>query len=164
MLMGHLPGPRFNVWRRPSSWTASADLNLGSLPKLEPEIKCFLQEPATTQEEGEGSDPLQEPMAKECKKWIVCRGHQVHTPDWWWELVGILGTNNFQELTQKIMASFEVSWVKGKAKDVKNDYLVPSDPNASARRNSCHLKTQCTPARTLKRDILKRPWPTNGEG
>ena len=32
-------------------------------------------------------------------------------------------------------------------------------PNASARRNSCHLQTQHSPARTLGRDNLKRLWP-----
>ena len=42
----------------------SADLNLGPLPKLEPHIEHFLQELAAIQEEGEGSNPLQEPQAR----------------------------------------------------------------------------------------------------
>ena len=49
----------------------SADLNLGPLLKLEPGIKHFLQEPATMQEEEEGSDSLWEPPVKEYEKWIV---------------------------------------------------------------------------------------------
>ena len=76
----------------------STDLNLGPSPMLELDIKHFLQEPATTQEEEEGSLPLWEPSVKEYEKWIVWRGHQAHTPNWWWELVDIPGIDDFWEL------------------------------------------------------------------
>ena len=79
-------------------------------------------------EEGEGSNPLQEPLAKEYKECIVWRGHHVHTPNWWRELVRILGINDFQEFTQKIRASFEVPWAKSKVQDVKNNYLALPAP------------------------------------
>ena len=36
------------------------------------------------------------------------RGQAVNTPSWWWELVGILEVSNFQELAQKIWASFNL--------------------------------------------------------
>ena len=80
------------------------------------------------QKEGEGSDLSQEPLAEDYKKWIEWRGCWVHTPDWWQELVGIPGINDFQELTQKVRASFEIPQVKIKAQDVKNDYLAPPAP------------------------------------
>ena len=80
------------------------------------------------QKEGEGNDLLQKHPAKEYKKWIAWRGCQVHTPNWQQELVGILGINNFQELVQKIRASFEVPWAKSQAQDVENDYSVPPAP------------------------------------
>ena len=134
----------------------SASLDLGPSPVLGPDIKHFLQEPATTQKEGKGSDLLPEPLAKEYEKWIEWRGCRVHTPDWWWELVGIPGINDFQELVQKIRASFEVLQAKSKM-----TIWHHQPPGASAGRNSCHFKTQCSPARTLEGDNLKRLWPTH---
>ena len=60
------------------------------------------------QEEEEGSDPLWEPPVTKYENWIVWRSCQVHMPDWWWELVGIPGIDDFQALAQKIRASYEV--------------------------------------------------------
>ena len=60
---------------------SSTDLNLGPLPKLEPDVEHFLQELAAMQEEEEGSDPLWEPPVTKYKKWIVWRSSQVHTSD-----------------------------------------------------------------------------------
>ena len=51
---------------------------------------------------GQGGDLSQEPLGEDYKMWIEWRGCQVHTPNWWQELVGILGINDFQELAQKI--------------------------------------------------------------
>ena len=59
----------------------------GSHQSWWPDIEHFLQESAAMHEEKEGSNPLQEPQAKEYKKWIVWRGYQVHTTNWWQELV-----------------------------------------------------------------------------
>ena len=42
--------------------------------------------------------------------------------------MGILGINDFQELAQKIRASFEIPQAKSKAQDFKNDYLAPPVP------------------------------------
>ena len=83
----------------------STDLDLGPSLKLELDIEHFLWEPATMQEEEEGSDPLWEPPVTEYENWIVWRSCQVHMPDWWWELVGIPGIGNFWELARKIRAS-----------------------------------------------------------
>ena len=71
-------------------------------------MKYFLQELATTQKEGNGSDLLQEPPVEDYEKWFEWRGCRVHTPDWWQELAEILGINDFQELVQKIRVSFEI--------------------------------------------------------
>ena len=43
--------------------------------------------------------------------------------DWWKELVGIPGIDEFWELTQKIRASFEILQVKSEAQGGDNDYL-----------------------------------------
>ena len=74
------------------------------------------------------SNPSQGPWAEDYKDQIEWRGHRGNTPDWWWELVGIPGINYFQELTQKISASFELPLVKSEAQDVKNDYSAPPAP------------------------------------
>ena len=89
---------------------------------------------------------------------IEWRGCWVHTPDWWWELVGMPGINDFQELVQKIRASFEVPQAKSKAQGVEKDYMAPPAPKCI----HCPFKTQCSPARTLERDNLKRPWTMHG--
>ena len=80
------------------------------------------------QNEGKGSDLLQEPLVEDYEKWIEWRGCWVHTPDWWWELVGILGINDFQELAQKIRASFEIPPAKSKAQDVKKQLFSTTSP------------------------------------
>ena len=46
---------------------ASADLNLGPLPELELDLKCFLQEPAIMQGESRGAIFLKDPQQKTTK-------------------------------------------------------------------------------------------------
>ena len=77
--MRYIPGPGVNARRRPGGWTALHRAQFGT-PTKDIDIEHFLWELAATQEEEEGSDPLQEPVT-EYKKWIVWRGHQVHMPD-----------------------------------------------------------------------------------
>ena len=60
------------------------------------------------QAEGRRGDLPQGPPVEDHEDWIEWRGCRVKMPNWWWELVGILGINNFWELTQKIRASFEL--------------------------------------------------------
>ena len=148
--MSHLLGPGSTSEEDQAAGQPSADLDLGPLPKLEPDIKCFLQELATTQKEGEGNDLLQEPPAKEYKKWIAWRGCQVHTPNWWQELVWIPGINNSQELDQKIRASFEVPWAKSQAQDVKNDYSAPPAPKCISRKEFLSPQDQMFPSQDFR--------------
>ena len=58
-------------------------------------------------------------------KWRGCR---VNTPDWWQELVGILGINDFQELTQKIRTSFEPPWAKIKSPGCQQQLFSTTSP------------------------------------
>ena len=113
---------------------ASTDLDLGPLPELGPDLKCFLQEPTIMQGEDGGSDLSQGPLAEDYKDWIEWRGHRDGIPNWWQELVGIPGINDFWELTQKIRASFELPWVKSETQDVKNDYLAPPAPKCICQK------------------------------
>ena len=58
------------------------------------------------QEEDEQTDLSQGPPAEDYENWIEWRGCRVHTPNWWQELVGTPRINDFQQLAQKIQASF----------------------------------------------------------
>ena len=100
----------------------STNIDLGPLLKLGPDIKHFLQEQVTMQKEGNGRNLSQDPPVEDYKKWIEWRGCRVHTPDWWQELVGILGIDNFQELAWKVRASFEIPQAKTAAHSIDNDY------------------------------------------
>ena len=121
-------------WRGPGSWAASADLNLGPLPNLGPDIEHFLWEPAAIQVEEEGNDPLQEPPVTEYENWIVWRSCQVHIPDWRWELVGIPGIDDFQVLVQKIRAYYEVLQARSKAQKDNNNYMFPPNPECICQK------------------------------
>ena len=77
--------------------------------------------------QGDGAIFLKDPQWKTTKIGLW-RGHRVNTPNWWWELVGMPGINNFREVAQKIRPSFELPHMKSKAQDVENDYLAPPAP------------------------------------
>ena len=111
-----------------ADWQPSTELDLGPLPELGLDLEHFLQELAITEGEGKGIDVSQEPPAEDYEKWIKWRGCWVHTPNWWWELMGILGINDLQELAQKIRASFEILQVRSKALDINDDYSAPPAP------------------------------------
>ena len=113
---------------------ASTDLDLGPPLELRPNFECFLQELTIMQEEGRGSDLSQGPPVEDYEDWIEWREHRDSTPDWWRELVGIPGINNFQELTQKIRAIFEIPWVRSKAIDMENDYSAPPAPKCICQK------------------------------
>ena len=60
---------------------ASTNLDLGPSLELGPDLKHFLQEPATVPEEGKWSKFSQGPPAEDYKNWIEWRGCRVHTPN-----------------------------------------------------------------------------------
>ena len=71
--------------------------------------------------QGEGN-PSQGPPVEDYEDWIEWRGCRVDMPNWWQELVGIPGINDFWELAQKIRAYFELPQVKSEAQGVENHY------------------------------------------
>ena len=86
------------------------------------------------QEEDKQSDISQRPPAEDYENWIEWRGHRIHTPEWWQELVGIPGINDFCQLARKIQVSFEIPQAKSEAEGVDNDYLVPLAPKCICQR------------------------------
>ena len=75
-----------------------------------------------------GSNPSQEHPVKDYERWVKWGEWIVDTPNWQWELVGILGVSNFQELAQKIRASFKLPQWMSEIHDIKNYYLAPPSP------------------------------------
>ena len=75
----------------------SADLDLGTPAGAETgPWTCFLQEPATMQEEGRGVEIfLKDPWKKTMMTGSSGGGIESACLNWWWELVGIPGINKF---------------------------------------------------------------------
>ena len=103
----------------------SSFLKFNLRPPLElgSDIECFFQEPATLQKEGRRSDPFPEPIVENYENWIEWRSFCICTPNWWKELL-----DDFQELVQKIRASFEILQVRSKAQGRDNNYSALSAP------------------------------------
>ena len=80
------------------------------------------------QVEGGWDDLPQGHPTEDHEDWIKWRGYRVKMPNWWQELVGIPGINNFWELTWKIRASFELPWMKNEDQNVDNVYSAPPAP------------------------------------
>ena len=77
-------------------------------------------------------------------------------------VVGVSGNTRDKQLPGACPEDKGLFWslqAKNEAQGVKNNYSAPLAPSASDRRNSCHLKAWCSPAKTLGRDNCKRPWP-----
>ena len=104
---------------------SSLEFDLGPPPELGSDVECFFQEPDALQGEGKTSDPFPEPLVENYKKWIKWRSICICVPNWWKELIGILGIDDFQKLAQKIRASFEIPQVRSKAQGGENDYSAP---------------------------------------
>ena len=112
-------------------------LEFDLVPPLElgPDIKHFFQEPAASQGEGGRSDPSLGPSMENYEKWIEWRSLCICMPDWWKELIGIPGIDNFWELTQKMRASFEIPQVRSKAQGRDNNYSAPPAPTCICRED-----------------------------
>ena len=80
------------------------------------------------QGEDGGGNPSQEPPAEDYERWVKWRGQTISTPGWWWELLGIPGVSDVQELAWKIRASFELPCWMSELHNVENYYLAPLAP------------------------------------
>ena len=79
------------------------DSDHGEPPELEPGVTSFLTGLAENSEE-EGSPP--EPLVGELHKWVMWKAKATKTPDWWRELLALLGVPNCKKLAWQIQASF----------------------------------------------------------
>ena len=79
------------------------DSDLGELLELEPGVTSFLRGSAESLEE-EGPPP-ELPLGEFCK-WVTWKAKMTKTPDWWRELLVVLGVPNCKRLAWKVQASF----------------------------------------------------------
>ena len=82
---------------------APEDLDLGKPLELEPGITSFLTRSVESSEEEE-SPP--EPPVGELHRWVMWKAEATEIPDWWRELLALLGVPDCKKLPQQIWASF----------------------------------------------------------
>ena len=75
------------------------DSDLGELLELELEITSFLR---GSEESSEEEGPPPEPPLGEFHKWVTWKAKMTETPDWWRELLVVLGVPNCKRLAQKV--------------------------------------------------------------
>ena len=108
------------------------------------------------QEEGRGSNLPQGPPGEDYEDWMEWRGHRVSMPDWWWELAGIPGIKDFQELTQKIRASLEIPQVRSKAQGMENDYSAPPAPKCICQKEFLLPPNPMFPCQDIREEQLQK--------
>ena len=133
------------------------EFDLGPPPELGPEVNHFLQELASKSREDSESNSSSEPPAEEHKRWVMWRWWALDMPSWWQELVKIPEVEDFQELAQKIWASFELPQRMSKLHHMENTTWLPQCPNVSAGWISSHCQIQSSPAGISKRNSWR--WP-----
>ena len=92
------PAPCHPPQESPESGKGEAtadDLELGELPELEPGVTSFLRGSAESSEE-EGPPP--ELPVWELHKLVMWKAEMIETPDWWRELLAVLGVSNCKRL------------------------------------------------------------------
>ena len=79
--------------------------DLEELPELKPTVASFLQgSPETLDEEGEKMPP--EPDITDFGWWVSWKSERCETPDWWEELLAVLGKEDARRLAREVRASF----------------------------------------------------------
>ena len=148
--MGCLPGPRINIWRRPSSWPALYQSWSGALAKAGVGQQLLPAGASHHAKRGQGEWSLTRAPNRRLQKvdWVE-EMPGPHT-NWWWELVGILGINDFQKLAQKIRASFEIPWVNSKTQDVKNWLFRTTSPKCICQKGFLPLQDPRFPSQDFR--------------
>ena len=75
------------------------DSDLEEPPELEPGVTSFLRASVESLEE-EGPPP--EPPLGEFHEWVTWKAEMTEIPDWWRELLVVLGVPNCERLAQKV--------------------------------------------------------------
>ena len=79
------------------------DLDLDEPPELEPGVTSF---PTGSVESPEEEESPPEPPVGELHEWVMWKAEATETPDWWRELLALLGVPDCKKLARQIQASF----------------------------------------------------------
>ena len=80
----------------------------------------------------------------------------VDTPSWWQELGKIPEVGNFQELAQKIQASFKLSQQMSKIHNIENYYLAPLVPKCLCWKDFLSLPDPMFPCQDIWEEQLEK--------
>ena len=104
---------------------APEDLDLGELPELEPRVTSFLTALMESSEEEE-SPP--EPPVGDLRERVMWKAEATKTPNWWRELLALLGVPDCKKLAWQIQASFSHPRRAEEIKEVKYHCHAPPAP------------------------------------
>ena len=127
------------------------DSDLGEPPELEPGVTSFLTRLVESSEE-EGSPP--EPPVGELHEWVMWKAEATETPDWWRELLALLGVPNCKKLAWQIWASFSHPRRAMEMEEMKyHCHAPPAPPCVSSETISC-----CTPSTIFACRDIQEVW------
>ena len=101
------------------------DLELGELPELELGVTSFLRGSAENSEE-EGPPP--ELAVWNLHEWMMWKAETTETPDWWRELLAVLGVPNCKRLVQKKQTLFSHPQRASEVEKMKDICEAPPAP------------------------------------
>ena len=101
------------------------DFDLEAPPELGPEVNHFLQELAGSLEEEDRNRSSPEPPMEDYERWVTWRAWVQDKPGQWQELAEVPEIDDHQELAQKVLACFELSWQISEHHGVENYYQAP---------------------------------------
>ena len=151
----HSPAHSPHHWEDKEAEWPFLEFNLGVPPELGLDVKHFFGKSANESREDGGSNFPSEPPAQEYERWVEWRGQVVNMPSWWWELGKIPEEGNFQELAQKIQASFELPQQMSKMHDVENYYLAPLAPKCLCQKDFLSLPDPMFPCWDIRVEQLE---------
>ena len=93
----------------PPSETGSEDRtpSLGELPELKAEVASFLEGSSEVSDGKSKEGPL-EPSVSKFTNWVRWKVGKCNTPNWWAELLTVLGEDKTRRLAQEVRASFQL--------------------------------------------------------
>ena len=113
---------------------ATKDPDLEELLKLRPEVTCFLRGSAENSEEEE-KVPSPKPPVKELQKWVAWKAEACKTPGWRRELLAVPEVQDYEELAQKVQASFQLPKRASELHKMENYHQTPPAPPCLLKKN-----------------------------
>ena len=130
------------------------DLDLGKPLELEPRVTSFLTRSVESSEEEES--PPETPVEDLCQ-WVMWKAEATKAPNWWRELLALLGVPDCKKLAQQIWASFSHPRRAVEIKEVKYHYMPLLPHCVFSKIVSCHLLVPSLSAGISERYGGRRP-------